>query len=246
MRIRIALTLKILGLLCLAVGIGILSLGLWPFHTLPNAVTWLDGCTGLRFGPNGTAISSGLIRPPGPGPELGAGVEFWLQPRRIWDSGTFLAFYAPEHSFCLLLRQSQTDLEIQTWRTGPGGGAPAKLYVSDVFWHEFEMSRSYWSAVLNNIVGFIPFGCCFFAWLSALRLRRAALVTVLLGTAVSVTIEILQAYRPVRDSGTTDIITNMLGTWLGLAIYRLARPLVSGRFPWFSVVVSGLSSPTGD
>ena len=88
------------------------------------------------------------------------------------------------------------------------------------FWKEFNMSRSYWSAVLKNIVGFIPLGFCFYAYASVLRIKRATLLTVFLGGVVSVTIEILQAYLPTRDSGTTDIITNTLGTWGGVLLYQ--------------------------
>ncbi len=114
------------------------------------------------------------------------------------------------------------------------------------FWQEFSMSRSYWSAVVKNIVGFIPFGCCFYAWLAACHLKRAALATVVLGAAVSVTIEVLQAYLPTRDSGTTDIITNTFGTWVGVVAFRVVRPLISGKVPWLPVAVYELGIRDGD
>jgi VanZ family protein len=60
-------------------------------------------------------------------------------------------------------------------------------------------------------------------WSSVWRIRRATLVTILLGGAVSATIEVLQAYLPTRDSGMTDIITNTLGTGLG-ALLCASRP----------------------
>lgn len=362
---RIALTPKHLGLVCLLVLIVILSLGLWPFHIPENDVAWLNDRPGLQFGGTGTAIASTIIPTPGPGAESGGSVEVWLQPGRISDSGTFLAFYDPGHSSQLLLRQSLTDLEISIRRTAPSrvstrlyagdvfrsnkplfltiasGAQGLKIYVDGVllrtvrhvlptedfagrmivgdapgqtdswkgrffglaiyhrelplaqvarhnetwtrtglidiahdagsvalypmderagriihdksgnglnlfipekymivdqislepFWQEFSMSRSYWSSVLKNIVGFIPLGCCFCAWLVACRFKRPALVTVVLGAAVSLTIEILQAYLPTRDSGTTDIITNTIGTWIGVALYNLVVSILARAFP---------------
>jgi glycopeptide antibiotics resistance protein len=100
------------------------------------------------------------------------------------------------------------------------------------FWKEFNMSRSYWGAAFKNIVGFIPFGFCLFACLSAHKLRRAALATVILGALVSLTIEVLQGYLPTRDSGTTDIFTNTLGTYLGVIAWRVAGPILAKKLPW--------------
>jgi hypothetical protein len=110
------------------------------------------------------------------------------------------------------------------------------------FWTEFEMSRSYWSAAAKNIVGFIPLGFCFCARLSvARRLKRAALTTVLLGALVSLTIEVLQAYLPTRDSGMTDIITNTLGTWVGVKWFRseAAQTLFAALRHWNEARIGG-------
>jgi len=99
-------------------------------------------------------------------------------------------------------------------------------------WSEFSLTRSYWSAALKNIVGFMPFGFCYYAFLSTvLKLKRAKLITILLGTAVSLTIEVLQAFLPTRDSGTTDILTNTLGTWVGVWSYTLFIPILTRFFP---------------
>ena len=97
---------------------------------------------------------------------------------------------------------------------------------------EFSMTRSYWGAAVKNIVGFIPFGFCVYAYMATvLSIKRATLVTVALGGAVSLTIEILQAYLPTRDSGTTDLITNTLGTWIGAVSYGLLAPTLARIFP---------------
>jgi hypothetical protein len=353
------LNTKILNIVCIAVLGTILTLGLWPFHAPKNDVTWLRERNGLSLGRYGTVIGSGAFEMASSHRnELFASLEIWLQPKRIWDSGTFLAFCTPDDPFRFSMRQSQTDLRLQaaisndrnrrrtanlylddvfrkarpsflTITSGTNGTAiyidgalarrapqfrlpasqltgrvvlgsspgqpdswkgqllglaiydreltppqlwkhyqtwtqagrpeiqedegnvalylfdehagnvvhnransgaelsiPEKYVVVDQiflqpFWTEFEMSRSYWSAVLKNIIGFVPFGFCFCARLSvARRVQRAALTAVVFGALVSLTIEILQAYLPTRDSGMTDIITNTLGTWLGVLLFR--------------------------
>jgi VanZ like family/Concanavalin A-like lectin/glucanases superfamily len=356
----------ILGLTCAAILAVILTLGLWPFHVPANQVAWLRGRPGLAFDGRGSVYSSGALPAP-KASESGVSVEIWLQPRNIWDSSTLLGFCSPENPLQLLVRQSGTDLEIESGHDRRERSATAKLYVNDAFrkerpsfltitsgangtsvyidgilakaterfrlstrqfagrlvvgdapgqtdswrgqffglaiyhseltpldaarhyetwtregrpaaardprmvalylfeervgntvrnaagqgldltiperytvvekiflepfWREFSLSRSYLSAAVKNTVGFMPFGLCFYAWLTALRLKRAALATVLLGTAASVTIEILQAYLPTRDSGTTDIFTNTLGTWMGVACCRAAVPVLARIFP---------------
>ncbi len=298
---------KILDIVCIAVLCTILTLGLWPFHAPKNDVTWLGERNGLHFGRYGTAIGSGPFEmASSQGNQLFGSLEIWLQPRRIWDNGTFLAFCTPEDPFQFSLSQSQRDIRLQaairndrnrtrvvnlyvagvfrqtgpifiTITAGTGGmavyldGVLAKrvpqfrlppnqlagrivlgdspgqpdswkgqllgfaiydrelteaqllkhyetwtqagrpeiqkeegnvaLYLFDEragtvihnsvsagvdlsipdqyvvldqiflqpFWSEFSMSRSYWGAVLKNIVGFIPFGFCFCARLSMAR-----------------------------------------------------------------------------
>jgi VanZ family protein len=51
---------------------------------------------------------------------------------------------------------------------------------------------------------------------------HAAIVTILCGAAISLTIEILQEYIPGRDSGILDVFTNTLGTFLGVLLFRWA------------------------
>ena len=356
---------KFLLLLCVAVLCTILTLGLWPFHSPENDVTWLDNRNGLRFGRFSTVLGAGVFPNTGSPQEASVSLEIWLQPRRIWDSGTFLTFYSPGSPFQFSLHQSQTDLLLQTellddqqhtrterlsladlfsnsrpafltitsgaqgtlvyssgvlakaalrfrlpaqalhgrlvlgdspgqtsswsgqllglavyqralpasrvsrhYQTWTKSGRPeittddgsVALYLCDEhtgnlihnrvasdlnlniperykvadqiflepFWKEFRMSRSYWQAALKNIIGFVPLGFSFYAWLSAAgRMRRPTLWTVVLGTVVSVTIEVLQAYLPTRDSGTTDIFTNTLGTWIGVVSYPAAAPLLA-------------------
>jgi glycopeptide antibiotics resistance protein len=362
--------LNFLALICIAVLCITLTLGLWPFHSPLNDVSWLGDQDGLRFRKYGTVIGSGAFLISSPPDNSETSLEIWLQPNRVWDFATFLTFYKPGNLFQFSLRQSQLDLLVRTeaqdklhhartaelyvkdafsrkprpvFVTITSGAKGARIYIDGVlsaaapefplsagdftgrlvlgdsagqpdswsgellglaiyyrqltaaqvsrnyaawkqtgrpeiagdernfalylfdehtgdvvrdkarsgvdlyiperyqvmdklflepFWTEFSMSRSYWEAALKNIVGFIPFGFCFYAYLAAgLPVKRATLVTVALGAAVSFTIEILQAFLPTRDSGTTDIITNTLGSWVGVASYRLLIPALARLFP---------------
>jgi VanZ family protein len=87
-------------------------------------------------------------------------------------------------------------------------------------WEEFSPDLSYASDLLINIAGFAPFGFFHFGYLTwNRRWDRAALSTVILGGLLSLTIEILQEYLITRRSGMTDIITNTLGTGVGVMMW---------------------------
>jgi VanZ family protein len=92
-------------------------------------------------------------------------------------------------------------------------------------WEEFSPRFEYVSDILINVAGFVPLGfflCAYFTW--DRQWNRAAIVTILLGGLISFTIEILQSFIPARMSGVTDIITNTLGTALGVILWR-CRPV---------------------
>ena len=144
--------------------------------------------------------------------------ENWTTHKVSEDSGHALAVYAfNEGTGSVAHNQVDrgTDLLI-----------PKKFFVvHEKFltwpWNEYYPGRSYEKNVAINIVGFIPLGFFFCAYLSAVRMTpRPALVTVIIGFVVSLTIEVLQSFLPTRDSGLTDVITNTVGTTLGAMLFQ--------------------------
>jgi hypothetical protein len=115
---------------------------------------------------------------------------------------------------------------------GQPGSAP-DLYIPEIFkvphkkmlmwpWEESHDKLELRDTAIN-IFGFVPFGFVFAAYLSWNRnVHHATIVAILCGAAISLTIEILQEYIPGRDSGMLDIITNTLGTFLGVLLFRWA------------------------
>jgi VanZ family protein len=97
-------------------------------------------------------------------------------------------------------------------------------------WQEFRTQRNYLNNCIINIAGFVPLGFFFSLYFTAVcKMKRASLAAMVLGGAVSLVIEVWQAYLSTRYSGMTDIITNTLGTGVGVMLYRasvalLARP----------------------
>ena len=93
---------------------------------------------------------------------------------------------------------------------------------------DFKPSLSYFVDLAVNITGFIPFGIFFTLYLSKIKNSfnyRIYLFTVLMGMVISLTIEILQAYIPTRSSSSIDLITNTLGTTIGVVIFLLAMKI---------------------
>ena len=75
--------------------------------------------------------------------------------------------------------------------------------------------------MLLNVAGFIPLGLSLYAWLTLkTSAKRPILAAVVLGCVLSLTIEIVQAHLPTRQSDIRDVLTNTVGTWFGAVFYR--------------------------
>jgi glycopeptide antibiotics resistance protein len=86
---------------------------------------------------------------------------------------------------------------------------------------DYRANWHYWQDIAVNIVGFIPLGFLVATYFSEVRtIKHPAATTIVVGLLISFTIESLQFFLPTRSCGSTDLITNTLGTAIGLMFYR--------------------------
>ncbi len=93
-------------------------------------------------------------------------------------------------------------------------------------WNDLAHGQPDYSDIVVNVLGFMPFGFCFFLHRRSVRPDRRAAnfwLVILTGAAVSLTIELVQAWLPNRDSSMTDLLTNIFGTLLGVLLARAVR-----------------------
>jgi hypothetical protein len=96
-------------------------------------------------------------------------------------------------------------------------------------WNDISYNRPDYSDIAINVLGFVPFGFCFFLHRHALRPRRLltnALLAVFAGVTVSLTIEIIQAWLPNRTSSMNDLLTDTAGLLFGVALALSIRSKV--------------------
>lgn len=146
---------------------------------------------------------------------------------RTWTQSGQPALAKDDRSAALYLFDEHSGNVVHN-RIGSGGN----LYIPERFmvlhekflelpWKEYYSGAGYWKDLAINIGGFVPLGFSFCAyWALSYPIKRAAFAAVLVGVAVTLTIEILQSYLPTRQSGVTDLFTNTSGTWLGALLYR--------------------------
>jgi VanZ like family/Concanavalin A-like lectin/glucanases superfamily len=127
-------------------------------------------------------------------------------------------------------------------KSGPDLHIPTHYMIFDKplllpVWKEYSGDWGYWESVVLNIIAFVPLGFFVCSYLSLSPApKKPLLIAIFLGGALSLTVEILQAYLPTRESGTTDIITNTSGTAIGAMLFNSSwlKELIS-KFGLFAI-----------
>lgn len=81
-----------------------------------------------------------------------------------------------------------------------------------------------------NLVGFVPFGFCFYCYRRLRGVRpwfADASFVIMTGTAISLTIEVVQVWLPNRVSSMNDLLGNTLGTVLGVLLTLVVRSKIA-------------------
>jgi VanZ family protein len=83
-----------------------------------------------------------------------------------------------------------------------------------------------------NVLGFIPFGFCYFLYRMQSqpgRPFRNAILTIILSGIISAAIELIQAYLPTRSSSVTDLLCNTGGSLPGVVLAAVFKKLSVNR-----------------
>jgi Concanavalin A-like lectin/glucanases superfamily/VanZ like family len=151
-------------------------------------------------------------------PEVASHYQTWLSNReegRI-DHRSILALYLfRERSGSSVRNEIQPGVDLRI----PKHYAIWRRNVLLPPWKEFRAEWTYVRDLIVNVLGFIPLGLILYPYfLVAVGSKRPWLMSYVTGTALSLIIEILQSFIPMRGSGWTDVITNSAGTALGASM----------------------------
>ena len=88
---------------------------------------------------------------------------------------------------------------------------------------DYLKNNSKYSDIIINILIFIPLGIFIHGMIGARYgiTLKISLITLLVGTLFSLSIESLQYFSMSRNSSLIDVSTNMTGTAIGIALYRV-------------------------
>ena len=160
-----------------------------------------------------------------------------LQHARNWTQEGDPGSGSSEHLLALyLFRERSGDVIHSAVSSGVDLDIPMRFKVIDHLRFETPVSESkaganYLKNALVNVIGFVPLGFLTALFAAAFwKPRRATVIAILLGAATSLTIEYFQSFLPTRYSGTTDLVTNTIGSWMGAVLYFATARFLPNTF----------------
>jgi hypothetical protein len=150
--------------------------------------------------------------------EVASHYKTWLSSReegRIDKRSTLALYLFRERSGTLVRNEIQPGVDLRI----PKHYTIRRRNVLLPPWKEFRTEWTYVRGLILNVLGFIPLGLILYPYfLVALGSKRPWLMSYVTGTVLSLIIEILQSFLPMRGSGWTDVIANSAGTALGASM----------------------------
>jgi hypothetical protein len=178
----------------------------------PNGTGYWTGCI------SGLAIYNQTLTPS----RVLKSYQEWIykgSPSKPKDDGCVALYLFDERKGAIVYNRMDTGSHLLI----PEVFTPLKKVMLSASWNNFNLDRSSLQDISINVVGFVPFGFFFAAFLLKMKQFRKNtiyLTTALVGLGFSLTIELIQAYLPSRDSSLTDMICNTTGTIIGLILFR--------------------------
>jgi glycopeptide antibiotics resistance protein len=84
------------------------------------------------------------------------------------------------------------------------------------------LTIGFWFDLAINVLLYIPFAFFFLQWRKTVS-RRTEMLVLLLGLLLSCGIELYQVYSHNRRAAPSDIVCNVVGTWVGVQISSRRR-----------------------
>jgi VanZ family protein len=186
-----------------------------PFRLiLGNSATGESHWTGYL---SGLAIYNRTLTPD----EVVRSYQDWMNkgnPSASVDNGCIALYPFDERKGTIVHNHTGNNNQL----TIPEVFTPLRHIVLSPPWHDLRWDLSSIQDVTTNIVGFIPFGFFCAAFLCKVKRRGKSAIylnAALIGLGFSLAIELLQVYIPTRYSQLTDVICNLTGTIIGIAVF---------------------------
>jgi len=154
-----------------------------------------------------------------------------LQRYRQWAAGGSFAATKPDSSLLLCSFNAGPGDASRSQDAGLSLRVPEKLVALEKTLLGLQGLHAVWNRpvvfdTLVNVMGFVPLGIVFYGFFQSFTgtlARNGRWLAVLACLLLSLTIELSQAWIPLRVSSMMDFLLNTVGAWIGVEIWRKGR-----------------------